>query len=487
MTLQILIDDTVRVPDDVFALTGVSRFGDILYRRRSLAQHLKDAAAAADLPEPQLLSGVQSMLDLQQKLSHPVPAGRYLIIPTNIVAQTSKSAFAIFLRQLRYLPSNLLISVTSGAEWSGLVLGDARIVSEYLATLSATGTPAEFARNWQGEIPELKNELNLVDLRDQASFLVFLTSNFDVRHFNAIENQNFTIVKRSTDKKKLKREYDFYSWLPAEVQTFFVQPFDFQESADSASYRMERFFLPDMAIQWVHGAFSEAEFERLLDRLFHYINIRPRKPVARDAALAEMDRLYADKLSARIEQLEALPEYADLLPFVNRAVGDLGAVVKRYQRIYQKHRAKFPANYLAIGHGDLCFSNMLYSKATQILRFIDPRGASTPDEMYFDPYYDVAKLSHSILGGYDFINSGRFDIQLDADLKMELQTDEGDRKWARKIFERKLRDHGFDPLLVRICEASLFISMLPLHIDIPKKVLGLLINADMILNEIEAL
>ena len=38
---------------------------------------------------------------------------------------------------------------------------------------------------------------------------------------------------------------------------------------------------------------------------------------------------------------------------------------------------------------------------------------------------------------------------------------------------------------MRLYEASLFISMLPLHIDYPQKVLGFILNAINILKEIE--
>ncbi|MBC7389181.1 MAG: hypothetical protein H7329_08235, partial [Opitutaceae bacterium] len=44
--------------------------------------------------------------------------------------------------------------------------------------------------------------------------------------------------------------------------------------------------------------------------------------------------------------------------------------------------------------------------------------------------------------------------------------------------------HGYNYELVRIFEASLFLSMLPLHIDNPKKVLAFILNAINILTEI---
>ena len=169
---------------------------------------------------------------------------------------------------------------------------------------------------------------------------------------------------------------------------------------------------------------------------------------------------------------------------IHQAVGGIDKLLARYRAAFAAARSRFPLAELVVGHGDLCFSNMLYSKSTQLLRFIDPRGALVEDDLYTDPYYDVAKLSHSIQGGYDFINGGRFGIEMDTDLSMHLQTDESDRQWARAAFHEVLRRHGFDPELVRLCEASLFISMLPLHIDIPKKVLAFVLNAASILDGI---
>ena len=62
--------------------------------------------------------------------------------------------------------------------------------------------------------------------------------------------------------------------------------------------------------------------------------------------------------------------------------------------LYEKLVARADETTLCIGHGDLCFSNMLYSKTTGLLKFIDPRGADKPSDLYMHSYYDVAKLSH---------------------------------------------------------------------------------------------
>ena len=55
----------------------------------------------------------------------------------------------------------------------------------------------------------------------------------------------------------------------------------------------------------------------------------------------------------------------------------------------------------------------------------------------------------------------------------------------RKIFMEYLQQNQIDYTLIRLYEASLFLSMLPLHIDREKKVFAFLLNAIQILKEIE--
>jgi hypothetical protein len=130
-----------------------------------------------------------------------------------------------------------------------------------------------------------------------------------------------------------------------------------------------------------------------------------------------------------------------------------------------------------IGHGDLCFSNILYDNDCGILKLVDPKGAINEKELWSDPYYDIAKLSHSICGHYDYINNGLFDIQLDDAMRLKVTIDSKNSDDFKNIFIKKLILHGFSYAVVRIFEASLFISMLPLHIDNAPRVLAFILNA----------
>ena len=144
---------------------------------------------------------------------------------------------------------------------------------------------------------------------------------------------------------------------------------------------------------------------------------------------------------------------------------------------------KYPSR-MVIGHGDLCFANTMYNKSTQTLKFIDPKGALSETELWTNPYYDVAKLSHSVCGRYDFFNNALFDIKIDENFSCVLEIPFNNREY-QEIFRKKVVENGFDYWSVRIYEASLFLSMLPLHMDNPHKVFGFILNVKNILKEIE--
>ena len=137
-----------------------------------------------------------------------------------------------------------------------------------------------------------------------------------------------------------------------------------------------------------------------------------------------------------------------------------------------------------IGHGDPCFSNVLYNRTAQVFKFIDPKGALKESDLWTNPYYDLAKISHSICGLYDFYNNDLFDIKVDADLGLRAVVDFSNAPYVQ-LFKQQLEANSYDYMTVRVYEASLFLSMLPLHIDNPRKVLGLVLNAARIIKEIE--
>ena len=484
MTLTVLYDDVLSAPDTIQSLIGIDRFGKLIFKRRTLATIIADAAAEAGLARPIHLRTTEDWNSVEARLTvEPGREERFLLAPSWMASGTDGS-LANFLRQARYAPGNLMVPCASRRDEAAWFVLSGSTLLDYVRR-RREGELAGFVEAHRASFIRLEGKLPLIDLTDETALLEFLSTTFDVRYFNAIVREDFTVAKRSPDREKLRREFDFVALLPAEMRSFFVQPFDFRDEGAAASYRMERLFIPDMALQWLHGALSKNEFERFLDHLFYFIEVRAKRAASRGEAERVFEALYRTKLQERVETLKRLPEYDALEPLFARAFGGIDALAERYFRLLNGWRRHVKLDRLAIGHGDLCFSNILYGKTGRVLRLVDPRGASTEADLWTDTYYDVAKLSHSVQGDYDFINHDMFDITIDERLEPTLRIDKPKAPWARQMLVERLQRAGFDPKLVRLYEASLFLSMLPLHVDRPRKVLGFALTARAILGELE--
>jgi hypothetical protein len=125
-------------------------------------------------------------------------------------------------------------------------------------------------------------------------------------------------------------------------------------------------------------------------------------------------------------------------------------------------------NLCEVMHGDFCFSNLLFDFRKHQIQMIDPRGSLDGINFTINGFlsYDLAKLTHSVIGLYDFIVSDRFVIKKDsngtAEIIFNLQ------KQTLKVqseFLSILNEMGFNyKLIMSIC-IHLFISLIPLHSD----------------------
>lgn len=326
------------------------------------------------------------------------------------------------------------------------------------------------------------------DISIHSNFLGYISGGFDARFFNSVHGDEFTVIKSSKDIKKIRAEYEFYRLLPDEMKIWFVMPYNFQEEEGKASYQMERLHMTDLAIRYAHGAIDLQECTQILHKVFHFVNERSLKRISRKEQRACADALYLQKLDERIRQLKKCKEYPQLSTFLETGTkfGSIDNIVDCYKGLYdvlKTRREKEPPVFV-IGHGDLCFSNMLFNKETNLLKLIDPKGAIKEDQLWTDRYYDIAKLSHSICGRYDFFNNALYSISLNRELQFDLEISFDNAEYI-SIFRDFCKDNGFDFVLVRLYEVSLFLSMLPLHMDNPLKVLGFILNAGEILEEVK--
>ena len=271
------------------------------------------------------------------------------------------------------------------------------------------------------------------------------------------------------------------------MQHWFVQPYSYEESDQTASYTMERMHMTDLAIQYVHGALSLEDLDQILCQLFYFLRTRCTKSLSKEENEEQSSGLYLNKVLRRLEEFKKSPYFEKM----NRMIGvgtayeDVDSIFSHYEALYKQIYDRYSFEALAVvSHGDLCFSNILYQRHANILRMIDPKGAKEEADIWMNPWYDLAKLSHSICGRYDFFNSGLYQVEIGADLKLKLHIDFENQAYV-ELFQKHLKENQFSYPIVRLYEASLFLSMLPLHMDNPQKVFGFLLNGIEILQEVE--
>ncbi|MCR4589720.1 MAG: aminoglycoside phosphotransferase family protein [Lachnospiraceae bacterium] len=474
--ITVVYDDRQRPSDEIREITGTKSFGRIIYRRHSLKERF--ISEASDAAEREKLDVKLSFIDAAayQDTDGMDMRRAFLLVFSDCVIKNPQE-FSLLVRKTGYCEEDFRIM--AGDSVAAVIYHDG----------------VAFARAVQkegGEMKSLAGELDEIvsgafySIAAKGDFLSFITGGFDSRYFNALSGDEYTVIKSSSNKEKILAEYRFYYLLPDNMRSWFVLPYDLKDEGDKASYRMQRYHMTDLAIRYVHGAISTGEFKKILDILFVFLKERNKKTVTWNEFYEKRQELYITKVEKRIEELKGQEAFKEIESYISSgtAYSGIDEILKKYEDIYDSMIGRNPEELISVvSHGDLCFSNILYSPDAGLLRLIDPKGAQKEEELYSDPLYDIAKLSHSVSGCYDFMNSGLYEIDVEEDMKLKLSID-GDVREYRRMFENKLKEEKVDVRMLRLFECSLFLSMLPLHTDRPQKVLAFILNAIDIMNEL---
>ncbi|MEG1753051.1 MAG: hypothetical protein RR234_03985 [Christensenella sp.] len=461
------------------SVIGDKTFGDIILKRRSIRDKFQDVIKGTNyISEIIEINHDWEITPVLQKLRALPNDVNIVHVFSQFVAKDNAQA-ALLLEKSQFVQDPLIV------------------MQEHLPVMFMMRDMLAYTRFLEKNLerintPELYEGFNVCETANyynisiHANFLQYISGGFDARFFNSVQGDEFTVTKSSPDKAKMRAEYSFYHLLPDNMKMWFVMPYDFQEHDDYSSYTMERYHMTDLAIRWVHGAIDKQECAQLLHKTFHFINCRAQKSIDVLSAHNIADALYLNKIDARIEMLKKHDLYPKLAGFITSGTKykTIDDIVQRYKDLYAKLSPQRNDTVAVIGHGDLCFSNMLFNKETDLLKLIDPKGAVTEDGLWTDRYYDVAKLSHSICGKYDFFNNSLHNIVLNPNLEFDVEINFDNSEYI-ELFKSFCEQYGFDYTLVRLYEASLFISMLPLHMDNPQKVFGFILNSIRVLDEVE--
>ena len=113
-----------------------------------------------------------------------------------------------------------------------------------------------------------------------------------------------------------------------------------------------------------------------------------------------------------------------------------------------------------------------------------PRGVFGNTNFFGDPYYDLAKISHSCSGGYEFFIYDRFQINTydnNFDLKF---IDNVNMEKINNKFIKIVDEYKFDYEKIKLLEGCIFIGMCARHYDSLDRQKAMFITGLNILNDI---
>jgi len=314
------------------------------------------------------------------------------------------------------------------------------------------------------------------------------------RAFNSVtvDEHLGVVTKRSRSSSKLYHEFAWYSSLPKELKVLTPRVLDWKlaRDGDEAELQLEYYGYNLLSEAWVYQNLHAAVWFSIINHLLE-ITARFRKYLA-SVPREDFEAIYWTKTISRLAELRMhTPErgeidWASLFTYNDLRINS--KLVRGYEMLEPSIRRRVPTLYreehATIIHGDFHFGNILYDVNSRLMKLIDARGNFGTGGIFGDCKYDLAKLRHSVSGGYDLIVNDLFVAKAEGnELTLRLSYPPQQQSVAR-FLDTRLIEEGFQIQDIKLIEGLLFLSMLPLHSDRSDRQLAMFIQAMTILNEV---
>ena len=342
-------------------------------------------------------------------------------------------------------------------------------------------------------VKKYKNEKDvIVELAEQWHDVGHLENYFSTkqfllkaRYFNSLQFDDVAeiVTKKSENKEKLINEINWYKKIPKAISKIVPKILD-SDVSDNPYMKLEYIKYPTLADIWLYSNFSSDFWVKIIDGLFEIVNEFNRYPG--DVTIQEYNFIYFEKTVQRIDELIKSNDLFKEI-FHENFILINGKEFKNWPVI--KHEIKLKINDLykkednCLIHGDLCFSNILYNSKNKNFKLIDPRG-KWGQGISGDIKYDIAKIRHSVVGGFDTVTNGLYSATYDEKngIIFDTHKPKNYQMICQKLDSQIKQRWNLDG--IKLIEGLLFISMLPLHKDDLERQLALYSIGIQRLNEI---
>jgi hypothetical protein len=305
---------------------------------------------------------------------------------------------------------------------------------------------------------------------------------FNSRFFNRIViDSNKTILeKRSNRVKKFREEIKWYLNIPSSLRWLIPKIHTYSLDKTNTFIRMEYYHHSTLGDLYTSGEHDLKDWERILGAVFFCVDEMRNfqvetSPKKMDLALQEM---YLEKTYSRLGKLRDdllfrkyfendiiinSKEYKPLNYYIEKIGGIFDVLVKGKVQCF------------SVIHGDLCLANIFFDNENSAIKLIDPRGKFGEYSIYGDFRYDLAKLSHSFNGNYEFIISDLFEVLQEGNQIDYFIHKSANQKSIAGFYNKEINRLYHDHVeTIDFIESVLFLSMVPLHADHPKRQLVML-------------
>lgn len=292
------------------------------------------------------------------------------------------------------------------------------------------------------------------------------------RAFNhiQIDTENNTVEKRSQHTKKFIDEIKWFLDMPKELSAYLPKVHDYSLDKEHPFVKMDFCDFLTLHEVFIHSNHSINRWRDILTAL-KTLNkqLQSYQAPSNTSNQVYLRKMYVQKTLDRIETFkeQGLVDPTSPLLINGQQYLSLDDYCTRINELVEKEGLLKDRPFNII-HGDFCFANLLYDMEQNQVYMIDPRGSFGANGIYGDNLYEWAKLAHSIDGGYDLIISDRFNIvNINNNINYLLHKHTIHDK-VRTLFYSEIIPKE-DERKIRLIQALLFLGMLPLHNDIPRR------------------
>jgi len=298
----------------------------------------------------------------------------------------------------------------------------------------------------------------------------------NLRHFNSLsyDPTRGLITKRSSNADAFRKQVRWFKQIPDEITPFLPRIFSSSDGSDPF-ITMELLSIPTLGDLFITQRLNLGAWNDVVRSISCIQSCFAEKSVRNSLASQLARAVYLEKTRSRLEDFTAQNPTAQTYFLLHGTEKWTIGRVRQTLASFVEHSGLLEIDELTPIHGDFCFSNLLYDCKVRLVKMIDPRGDFGVPGVFGDRRYDLAKLAHSYAGKYDLIIADRFSVEVESDgrLRVYIPMDDYYTR-VQSIFDAVLLPNIQLRNQIYMIQALLFLSMLPLHVDKPRRQLAML-------------